>query len=113
MANKMTYVSAIADVLNGVSLTDEHVEKLTALKASLEKRASGTRKPTANQKANVGVKSAIAEFLSSGDACSATAIGDAVGISNQKASALLRQMIDEGTVEKFSEKRKTFFKAVQ
>ena len=113
MANKMTYVSAIADVLNGVALTDEHKEKLTALKASLEKRASGTRKPTANQKANVAVKASIAEFLSDGEAYTATEIGKACGeISNQKASALLKQMVDEGSVTKFSEKRKTFFKAV-
>jgi len=111
MANKMTYVSAITDVLNGVALTDEHKEKLTALKASLEKRASGERKPTATQKANVAVKESIAEFLGTVEFATATEIGKACGeISNQKASALLKQMVDEGTVEKFSEKRKTYFK---
>lgn len=111
MANKMTYVSVITDVLNGVALTDEHKEKLTALKASLEKRASGERKPTATQKANVAVKEAIAEFLGTVEFATATEIGKACGeISNQKASALLKQMVDEGTVEKFSEKRKTYFK---
>ena len=111
MANKMTYVSAISDVLNGIALTDEHKEKLTALKASLEKRASGERKPTATQKANVAVKETIAEFLGTVEFATATEIGKACGeISNQKASALLKQMVDEGTVEKFSEKRKTYFK---
>lgn len=111
MANKMTYVSVITDVLNGVALTDEHKEKLTALKASLEKRASGERKPTATQKANVAVKEAIAEFLGTVEFATATEVGKACGeISNQKASALLKQMVDEGTVEKFSEKRKTYFK---
>lgn len=111
MANKMTYVSVITDVLNGVALTDEHKEKLTALKASLEKRASGERKPTATQKANVAVKESIAEFLGTVEFATATEIGKACGeISNQKASALLKQMVDEGTVEKFSEKRKTYFK---
>ena len=111
MANKMTYVSAITDVIEGVALTEEHIEKLTALKASLEKRASGERKPTATQKANVAVKESIAEFLGTVEFATATEIGKACGeISNQKASALLKQMVDEGTVEKFSEKRKTYFK---
>ena len=110
MANKMTYVSAISDVLNGVALTDEHIEKLTALKASLEKRASGKRSMTATQKANVSVKEAIAEFLGTVEFATATEIGDACGISNQKASALLKQMVESGSVEKFSEKRKTYFK---
>lgn len=113
MANKMTYVSAITDVLNGVELTDAHKEKLIALKASLEKRASGERKPTATQKANVAVKEAIAEFLGTVEFATATEIGKACGeISNQKASALLKQMVDEGSVEKFTEKRKTYFKIV-
>ena len=110
MANKMTYVSVITDVIEGVALTDEHIEKLNALKASLEKRASGERKPTATQKANVAIKESIAEFLADGTARSATEIGDAVGISNQKASALLKQMVESGSVEKFTEKRKTYFK---
>lgn len=113
MANKMTYVSVISDVLNGEVLTDAHKEKLTALKASLEKRASGERKPTATQKANVAVKEAIANFLGTVEFATATEIGKACGeISNQKASALLKQMVDEGSVEKFTEKRKTYFKIV-
>ena len=109
MANKMTYVSAISDVLNGVALTDEHKEKLTALKASLEKRASGERKPTATQKANVEVKGKIADFLADGSQRTATEIGDALGISNQKASALLNQMVKAGSVVKTVEKRKAYF----
>ena len=114
MTNKMTYVSVITDVLNGVELTDEHKEKLTALKASLEKRASGKRSMTATQKENVEVKKSIAEFLADGSAHSATEVGKACGeISNQKASALLKQMVDEGSVVKFSEKRKTYFKIAE
>lgn len=106
---KMTYVSAINDVINGVALTDEHIEKLTALKASLEKRASGKRSMTATQKANVGIKEAIVEVLSDGTAKTATEIGKALDLSNQKVSSLLSQMIEAGTVVKTVEKRKSFF----
>lgn len=106
---KMTYVSAITDVLNGVELTDEHIAKLTALKASLEKRASGERKPTATQKANIEVKANIADFLADGTLRTATEVGTALGISNQKASALLKQMVEAGSVVKSVDKRKTYF----
>lgn len=110
---KMTYVSAIADVLNGVELTDEHVEKLTALKASLEKRASGKRGMTSNQKENIKVKESIAKFLADGAVRTATEIGTALNISNQKASALLKQMVDSGEVDKIVEKRKSYFKIAE
>jgi hypothetical protein len=109
---KMTYVSAINDVLNGVTLTAVHIDKLNALKTSLEKRATAKGGMTATQKANVGVKERIADFLADGTIRSATEVGDGVGISNQKASALLKQMVEAGTVEKFSEKRKTYFRAI-
>ena len=113
MANKMTYVSAISDVLNGIALTDEHKEKLTALKASLEKRASGERKPTATQKANVAVKETIAEFLGTVEFATATEIGKACGeISNQKASALLTAMVTDEVIEREVIKRKAYFKVV-
>lgn len=111
---KMTYVSVITDVLNGVELTEEHIEKLKALKTSLEKRASGERKPTATQKANEVIKHTIVEYLADGSARSATEIGKACGgISNQKASSLLRQLVEAGAVTKFSEKRKTYFKLAE
>lgn len=109
---KMTYVSVINDVMNGVALTDEHIEKLNSLKASLEKRANGKRGMTATQKENVGVKAQIADFLADGTIRSATEVGTAVGITNQKASALLKQMVEAGSVEKFTEKRKTFFRGL-
>lgn len=109
MTNKMTYVSAITDVLNGVELTEEHVEKLTALKASLEKRASGKRGMTATQKANVEIKERIAEILGDGEKRTATEIGKVLDLSNQKVSSLLSQMVTDGVVVKTIEKRKSYF----
>ena len=94
------------------ALTDEHIDKLNALKTSLENRASGKRGMTATQKANVGVKEAIANFLADGTVRSATEVGEAVGITNQKASALLKQMVEANAVTKFSDKRKTYFQIV-
>jgi len=108
---KMTYVNAIDNAING-NLTEETIEKLTALKAQLVKRASGERKPTKAQKENEGVKSEILAVLSTeGKQCKD--IAEAVGISGQKCSALLKQLVDGGVAEKYTEKRVTYFKVVE
>jgi len=108
---KMTYVNALEMAING-NITAEVTEKLTALKAQLEKRASGERKPTKAQKENEGVKAQILEVLThEGKQCKD--IAEAVGISGQKCSALLKQLVDGGVAEKYTEKRVTYFKVVE
>lgn len=112
MTNKMTYVSVINDVLNGVELTSEHFEKLAALKASLEKRGSAARKPSKTQVANEGVKVAILDALTfDGQKCGD--IAKALDISGQKCSALLAQLVADGKVEKYTEKRVTLFRLAE
>ena len=108
---KMTYAVAIDSALNGV-VTDEVREKLEALKAQLAKRNKGERKPTKTQRENEGVKAQIADLLTDeGKQCKD--IAEALGISGQKCSALLKQMVEAGLAEKYSEKRVTYFKAVE
>lgn len=108
---KMTYVNAIDNAING-TLTEETIEKLQALKAQLVKRANGERKPTKVQRENEGVKSEILAVLTSeGKQCKE--ISEAVGISGQKCSALLKQLVESGVAEKYTEKRVTYFKVVE
>lgn len=105
---KMTYVQAL-DYALGLVDNDEVAEKLDALKAQLAKRA--IRKPSKNQVANEGVKNDILEMLTDeGMRCGD--IAEPLGISGQKCSALLRQLVDAGLVEKYTEKRVTYFKRV-
>lgn len=107
---KLTYAMAIDSAING-NITDEVREKLEALKTQLAKRNSGERKPTKTQRENEGVKAEILGVLSDeGKQCKD--IAEAVGISGQKCSALLKQLVDAGLAEKYSEKRVTYFKAV-
>lgn len=108
MANKMTYVMALDNAING-KMTEETVEKLTALKARFEKEANVDRKPTKGQVENEGIKDNILAYLADGTYRSATEVGDALGISNQKASALLKQLTDGGKVKKVVDKRKSYF----
>lgn len=108
---KMTYAVAIDNAING-NITDEVREKLEALKAQLAKRNAGSRKPTKTQRENEGVKNSILNTLSAeGKQCKD--IADALGISGQKCSALLKQLVDEGKAEKYAKKRVTYFKVVE
>ena len=106
---KMTYVSALDVAINAVS-DDAVKEKLTALRAQIEKKNSAERKPTKAQVANDALKGEIVGWLS--DAHTATEVAENFGISNQKASALLTALVKGGQVERTVEKRKAFFKAV-
>lgn len=107
-----TYVMAIDNAING-NLTEETIAKLEALKAQLQKRASAERKPTKAQRENEDVKCAILDTLRGGDvAMQCKDIAEAVGISGQKCSALLKQLVEAELVEKSTEKRVTRFKAV-
>ena len=106
---KMTYAMALDVAINAVS-DDAVVEKLTALKAQIEKKNSAERKPTKAQVANDALKGEMLSFLV--DAHTATEVAEQFGVSNQKASALLTAMVKGGTIERFVEKRKAYFKVV-
>ena len=115
---KMTYVNAINYALRfmqGEDMTDEQkdlvAEKLVALGEQLQKRNSThSTKPTKKQVENGATKGAIYNLLS--DATEPMKCGDianAIGISGQKCSALLKQMVDAGEVVKTEEKRVSLF----
>ncbi len=92
-----------------VAFIDHEIDLLAKKNAS-----GGERKPTATQKENVGIKDAILEVLAEGSALTVTEIVKALDgdFTNQKVSALVRQLVADGKVERFEEKRKAYFKAV-
>lgn len=106
---KMTYAMALDVAINAVS-DDAVVEKLTALKAQIEKKNSAERKPTKTQVANDALKGEMLVFLA--DAHTATEVAENFGISNQKASALLTALVKAEMVERTVDKRKAYFKVV-
>ncbi len=132
---KMTYVNAIDDVLALIVNFDETYvtfhdddlgtshdrtvgevrEKLEALKVSLEKRASHkTSSPSKTQRENEVVKVNILDTLLKAEApMQCKAIAETLGISGQKCSALLKQLVDAEKVEKIFEKKVAFFKVVE
>ena len=115
----MTYAMALDTAINFLNENIQYgddfsatVEKLEALKAQLAKRGS-TKTPTKTQKANEEVKAVIAEVLAeTGEKMTVTEmIADERlnGYTNQKISALLRQMVEAGKVVKTTEGKKAYF----
>ena len=81
------------------------------------KNASDSRKPTATQEANAKYKALIVEFLAMQDAgktCTEIAKGvpELGDFNNQKIAALMRQLVEAGSVSKATVKGKSIFSAV-
>ena len=79
----------------------------------LSKKNTGAKKPTAQQTANVGIKDAILENMEENRLYSIAEIQKEIpgcaDITNQRISALLRQLIDDGVIVRTEDKRKAYF----
>ena len=113
MMNKMTYVKALEIAMKSVEGNKEVYEKLETLKESISKKNSAERKPTATQKANEEYKKAILSFMEVGKKYTISELMKEVvelaDLSNQRVSALVRQLKDSDLVERTEEKRKAYF----
>ena len=91
----------------------EMVEFFEGRIAQVEKKNSAVRKPTPKQIANDGIKGAIAEWAEGGVLYTAADIVKncpaCEGMSVQKVSALLRQLVADGTLTITEDKRKNFY----
>ena len=117
---KMTNSKALGvaiEVLGADEKYAEVVAKLEKIKASTDKKNSAERKPTATQTENVGFKTAILEGMESGKAYTIgdliKAIPEIADLTNQRVSALVRQLKDEGLVTREEIKRKAYFTKVE
>lgn len=109
MTNKMTYVQALD---NAIAITaGETHERLIALRESLIRRNSHrSDKPTKAQVANETLKGEIFTFVRENAPVRAGEVANYFGISGQKATALLGQLVKADELVKFSEKQVTYFK---
>lgn len=113
MSNKTTKTDLFNAILNGYPLTAEHkafIEHEVELLAKRNSRKS--EKPTKKQTENEGIKSdIIAVLFKATEPMTATSVGNALPtpISAQKASALLKQMVDTGSVVRSTIKRVSYF----
>ena len=117
MTDKMTNRKALTYAID--NLTDapaEVIAKLTKMVEQLDKKNASPKKLTAQQEKNEEIKAVIADFLAD-HADKGFTVSDLLkqvpaleGDSNQHVSALMRALVLAGTVEKYSEKRRTYFK---
>jgi hypothetical protein len=81
----------------------------------LSKKNSAEKKPTAQQTANEGIKQAILDGMEDGRLYTITDIQKNIpacaDLSNQRVSALVRQMVDV-TIERTEDKRKAYFSKI-
>ena len=103
----------IKERINGIAFENLTAEDFEFLK---ERALKSVRKPsehkglTKAQKENEGIKATIAETLADAEkAMTATEVGNAIGISCQKASALLKQMVEAGEIAKAKDGKATVF----
>ena len=106
--SKISYVSVITDVLNGVELDAERIEKLEALKASLEKRNTHkTNGPTKAQRANAELAERIANAMVAGTVYDTEGIKGLVeelaNATPQKVSPLMKHLVADGRVPDLAE----------
>jgi predicted transcriptional regulator len=79
----------------------------------LARKNSTEKKPTAKQTENEGIKQNILEVMEDSRLYTVTELQKACGIeTNQRASALLRQLIADGKVARTEDKRKAYFSKV-
>lgn len=110
---KMTNVKALEYVMANCELPTDVAEKLGKMKEQFVKKNSADRKPTANQTENAGLKVAILGGMATGKAYTITdlmkCIPELSDLSNQRVSAIVRQLKDEGAVTREEIKRKAYF----
>ena len=83
----------------------------------LSKKNSGEKKLTPQQTANEGIKTAILDNMVEGKMYTITeiikSVPECADLTNQRVSALVRQLKDEGKVARIEDKRKAYFSLAQ
>ena len=114
MANKITKREDIGMMMNEevVKANPTYVVYLENELALLDKKAQN-KKATKTQEQNVGIKATILEVLATIGSGTVTDIQNGneglSALSNQKVSALVRQLVESGEVVKTTDKKKSIF----
>ena len=102
-------IPAVAENPMLVEFIDHEVELLS-------KKNSADKKPTAQQTANAGIQSAIVEGMEVNRLYTVTdiikEIPECADLTNQRVSALLRQLVDGGKVKRTEDKRRAYFSLI-
>ena len=110
---KRDYFNALLNV-EEVKANSALVEFINHELELLSKKNASDRKPTATQKENETIKVAILAGMTENRLYTVTEIIKEIPecgeLTNQKVSALFRQLVAENKVERLEEKKKAYFK---
>ena len=113
MTKKMTKREMFEQIMANYNLTEDERNFINHELELLAKKNSAEKKPTAVQVANEGLKSAILDFMVEGQKYTITdlmkSVPELADLSNQRVSALVRQLKDSDLVVRTEEKRKAYF----
>ena len=118
MANqkKSTKAQMFAQLKANYPLTEDEVKFIDHELELLSKKNSAEKKPTAQQTANEGIKQSIVDGMENGKAYTITDIIKSVpacaDLTNQRVSALMRQLVENGAIVRTEDKRKAYFTKV-
>lgn len=116
MANikKMTKKDYFEQIKAKYNLTAEEVAFIDHEIELLEKKNSADKKPTAQQVANKSTQEAILAYMAEGQMYTITdlikTVPECADMTNQRVSALVRQLVTDGAVVRIEDKRKAYFK---
>ena len=107
---KMTNRKALTYVMENFALPTDVEEKLSAMLTALDKKSSGTRKPTANQIANEGLKEAILKVMKPNHLYRVKELAKLAGMESfSKCSSLVKQLKDGGAINRTEDKGIAYF----
>ena len=110
---KKTKIEVINEMLENVVIA-ENAEWVNFLanEARLIEKKKVSKKPTSKQTENEKIKSEILQVLADGNEKTVKEVREMLeaDISSQKATALIRQLVESGKVTRFEEKRVAYFK---
>lgn len=121
-AQMFTFVKSIIDTLEveqfgDGSITGEMVDNFLSHELELLAKKAENKKPSKTQEQNEVLKADIVEVLRTFEngATASEVLGASekfVGLSNQKISTMLNQLVKVGTVEKTTDKKRSIFSVV-
>ena len=114
MSKKLTVVEKYEVIMEKAKdiLTADELAFLQE-RAELHAKKNSSRKPTKAQTENEGIKVAILDFMELGKSYTVSDIQKGVGLeTNQKTSALVRQLRESNLVERVEVKGKAYFSKI-
>ena len=106
-----TYVESLGDAKIGDLPADDVLAFIDHEVELLAKKSGGEKKPTAKQTENDGIKQTIIDGMAQNRLYTITEVQKEIcpDLSNQRVSALMRQLKDENKVVRTEDKRKAYF----